>query len=48
MPRRGATFDENSGQTRTPSSSPPYALRKGEKDFCPPWEGRRRVFAAGG
>ena len=29
-PLAGTTFDENDGQTRTPSLSPPYALRKGE------------------
>ncbi len=47
MPRRGATFDENDGRTRTPSSSPPYALRKGEKDLFLLTKGTPRLLRQG-
>jgi hypothetical protein len=47
MPRRGATFDENDGRTRTPSSSPPYALRKGEKDLSLLTRGTRCLLRHG-
>src|SRR4026208_1309808 len=32
----------------TPSLSPSHAYRKGERDFCPPWEGGAAFSAAGG
>jgi hypothetical protein len=47
MPRCGATFDENDGRTRTPSSSPPYAFRKGEKDLFPLARGTPRFVRQG-
>jgi hypothetical protein len=43
MPRGGTTLDERDGRIRTPSSSPPYALRKGEKDLFPLARGTPRL-----
>jgi hypothetical protein len=50
MPRGGATFDENDGRIRTPSSSPPYTLlrfARGER-FVPLGKGDAAFCAVGG
>jgi hypothetical protein len=47
MPSGGATFDENGGRIRTPSSSPPYTLRKGTKDLFPLTRGTPRFVRQG-
>jgi hypothetical protein len=47
MPRCGATLNESEGRIRTPSSSPPYTLRKGEKDLFPLVRGTPRFVRQG-
>jgi hypothetical protein len=48
MPLLRRPCDEMTVRTRIPSSSPPYALRKGERDFVPLGKGDAALLAAGG
>ena len=44
MSPSATTFDENDSHSGTPSSSPPYALCKGEKHLSPLARGTLRFF----